>query len=141
MFDNKTAQNCWAGPKGHSTSLPTCSELQEGLSKPKPENIFDETARQLSSDELNKIHGHTSVDSVGYLTGDIYNGNTFDLTSLTVQIDVLNSDKSTDFTRTYNIQKTFNGLSNTKVIERTDISLKRGQSVEWSITSAEKVKQ
>lgn len=105
---------------------------------PKAEGDRQEQDLPVEPGELTKITGHAGLDSVGYFKGDIYNGNTFDLGSIVVEVEVQNSDKSTDFTRTYDLRETFRALSDTEIIERTDISLGRGQSISWSIKSAVK---
>jgi len=78
---------------------------------------------------LSKITGHAGVDAVQYLKGDIYNGNTFSIDSVTVKIDVLDSARSVIFSRTYKLDENFAALSDTEIIERTDISLLVGQSI------------
>jgi len=103
---------------------------------PKPERDRQDQDLPVEPDELTKITGHAGLDTVGYFKGDIYNGNAFDLASVVVEVEVQNPDKSTDFTRTYDLRETFRALSDTEIIERTDISLGRGQSISWSIKSA-----
>jgi hypothetical protein len=169
--DSKMAEDCWAGPENNGSGLPKCSDLQSAVSPkipesrvwrlpPKePESIFDQplprkepesafdqldqplAGGHLGSDELSKLTGRAELRSTGYFKGDVYNGNPFGLDSVVVQIDVKDRHKITVLTRTYDIQKTFRALSNTEIVEKTDIApLELEQSSVWSIKSAKRAK-
>jgi len=95
-----------------------------------------DTSRQLPSEEVSKLKGQPQIMNYGYLEFYVYNGSNWDVSEITILVEVFDANKIKVISRPYRMTGYVTPQNSSKFLAELEFTLTAGQTWSYSVLSA-----